>query len=390
MIVRKMALGIASLLLLAGLSLAQTTAISGSVKGEDGKPLKDAVVKIERKDIKGNYKTKTNKKGEYYHGGLPLGTYDVTLEVDGKDVDKATNVRTGLGEPKAIDFNLQEVKKRREDMARAAETGQFTKEQERSMTPEQRAALEKANKDRQAALAKNKALNDAFNAGMQALQSAQAAQPAEKANLFTSAVDAFKKAGEMDPNQHVVWAHLGDSYLGLALTKTGPEQDQAVNSGIEAWQKALALAPNDAGYHNNFALGLARAKKLKEAGEELQKAAELDPPHAGTYYYNLGALLVNSGQNEPATEWFKKAVEVDPNYAEAHYQYGLALMGKAQTTADGKIVAPPGAKEEFEKYLQLAPNGQNVVNAKAMLEAMNTQIETQYTNPTAPKKTRKK
>ncbi len=390
MILRRMAWGASTLLLLAGLSLAQTTAISGTVKGEDGKPLKDAVVKIERKDIKGNYKTKTNKKGEFYHGGLPLGTYDITLEVDGKDVDKATNVRTGLGDPRAVDFNLQEVKKRQEAMARAAETGQLTKEQERSMTPEQKAALEKANKERQAALAKNKALNDAFNTGMQALQSAQAAAPADKANLYTAAVDAFRKAGELDPNQHVVWAHLGDSYFGLAQTKTGPEQDQAVNSGIEAWQKALALAPNDAGYHNNFALALARAKRLKEAGEELQKAAQLDPTQAGKYYYNLGALLVNSGQNEPAAEWFKKAVDADPKYAEAHYQYGLALMGKAQTTADGKIVAPPGAKEEFEQYLQLAPNGPNAAAAKAMLETMGTQIETQYTNPNAPKKTRKK
>jgi len=32
----------------------QTTALEGNVKGEDGKPLQGALVKIERKDIKGN------------------------------------------------------------------------------------------------------------------------------------------------------------------------------------------------------------------------------------------------------------------------------------------------------------------------------------------------
>ena len=38
------------------------------------------------------------------------------------------------------------------------------------MTPEQKAALEKATKERQAAMAKNKELNDAFNAGMEAMK----------------------------------------------------------------------------------------------------------------------------------------------------------------------------------------------------------------------------
>ena len=53
---------------------AQTTTLEGDVKGENGQPLKDAIIKIERLDIKGNYKTKTDKKGHYIHAGLPLGT----------------------------------------------------------------------------------------------------------------------------------------------------------------------------------------------------------------------------------------------------------------------------------------------------------------------------
>ncbi len=65
-------------LLLAGAALAQTGQIEGVVKDENGQPLKDALVKIERKDIKGNYQVKTKKKGDYLHAGLPLGTYRVT------------------------------------------------------------------------------------------------------------------------------------------------------------------------------------------------------------------------------------------------------------------------------------------------------------------------
>lgn len=383
MLMKRVVWVISGFALFAGLSLAQVTAINGEVKGEDGKPLRDALIKIERKDIRGNYRVKTNKKGEYYYGGLQIGTYDITLEVNGKDVDKVQNVRTTLGEPRTVNFNLQEIKKRQEALARAAETGQLSEEQARGLSAEQRAALEKATKERQKALEKNKALNDAFNTAMQALEAKQ----------FDTAVAAFVKASEIDPTQHVVWAHLGDAYIGLAQTKTGADRETAMNQGLEAWSKAISLAPNDAGYHNNYALALARADKFPEAEAELQKAAEIDPPNAGKYYYNLGALLVNSGKNEPAAQAFKKAIEADPNYAEAHYQYGLTQMAKAETTADGKIIPPPGTREQFEIYLKLAPNGPNAAASQAMLQTIDSQIQTTYTNPNAPapaKKSKKK
>ncbi len=376
MILKRVAWAFGTLMVLAGVSLAQTTAINGEVKGEDGKPLKDALIKIERTDIRGNYKVKTGKKGDFYYGGLPLGTYNVTCEVNGQDVDKANGIRTTLGDPKTVNFDLQQIKQRREAMQKAADTGQLSKEQEKSMSSEERAAFEKANKERQAAMAKNKALNDAFNGGMQALQAKQ----------FDQAVESFKKAGELDPNQHVVWANLAESYVGQAGTKAGADKDAVLNSAYETFQKAITLQPANAGYHNNYALALARGKKFPEAQGELQKAAELDPQNAGKYFYNLGALLVNAGQYDPAAEAFKKAIEATPNYAEAHYQYAVCLSSKMSTTADGKTVAPPGMKEELAKYLELAPTGPNAEAAKQMLAALDTSIATTYQNPNAPPK----
>src|SRR3954471_18774024 len=88
------------LFILAGAAaMAQTSQIEGVVKDASGQPLKDALIKIERKDIKGSYKVKTRKKGDYLHAGLPLGTYTIVCEVNGQDVDKVDNVRTKLGDP---------------------------------------------------------------------------------------------------------------------------------------------------------------------------------------------------------------------------------------------------------------------------------------------------
>ncbi len=380
MLLKKMALAGAAAILTAGLSFAQVTAINGSVKGEDGKALQGAQIIITRTDIKGTYKVKTNKKGEYYYGGLPLGTYNVACEVNGQVVDEIKSLRTRLGEPQAADFDLAALKAKREAYQRAAETGQLTQEQQRELTPEQRAQLEKQLKERQAALAKNKALNEAFNIGMNALNAKQ----------FDQAIQSFTKAAEMDPQQHVVWANLADSYIQFGKTKTGQEQADAFQKGLDAWGKALAIAPNDAGYHNNYALALATAKKFQEAQAELEKAAQLDPAQAGKFFFNLGALYVNAGQLEPSGAAFKRAIDSDPKYAEAYYQYGVYLMGKATTTADGKIVPPEGTKEYFSKYLELSPNGPNAEAAKAMIATIESTIQTEYVSPEAQKAKEKK
>ncbi len=375
-------LGYSTVLLMFGAlgAWAQTSSLEGDVKGEDGKPLKDAIVLIERTDIKGNYKTKSDKKGHWFHAGLPLGTYIIKCEIGGKIVDQVSGVRTRLGDPTAINFDLQQMAAKQKAMQAAASTGQMTEEMKRDMSPEAKAALEKQMKERSAAMAKNKALNDAFNGGMEAL----------KSQNWAGAVESFTKAGEMDPKQHVIWAQLADAYVGLAKSKTGAEKDEAEGKAQEIFAKAIELKPDDAAYYNNYALSLARTKKFKEAEDNLGKAAALDAAGAGKYYYNLGAILVNTGQNEPAGSAFKKAIELDPNYADAHYQYGIFLTGQAKVNADGSMTFPPGTRESFEKYISLKPDGPMAESAKGMLSTMGGKVDTTYVNPDAPKTPPKK
>lgn len=384
-LLRKGVLATVACFLFAGVSSAQTGSFEGKVIGEDGQPLKDALIKIERLDIKGNYQVKTNKKGQYFHAGLPLGTYKISCFVGDQIKDAMNNVRTRLGDPVTVDFNLQEIKARQTAMQKAAESGQLTQEQARDMSPEQRAAIEKQVKERQASMAKNKALNDAFNQGMEGIKTKQ----------WDAAVAGLSKASELDPKQYAVWANLAEAYIGQAGTKTGAEQTAIMEKALEAFRKALEIKPDDAGTHNNYALALARSKKFDEAQAELTQAATLDPPNAGKYFYNLGAVLVNIGQIEPAGAAFKKAIEANPDYADAQYQYGVYLVSKATTTPDGKIVPPEGTREAFQKYLELQPNGPFAEGAKGMLQSFEAGIQTEYKNPAAAaeaakKKSRKK
>jgi tetratricopeptide (TPR) repeat protein len=338
---------------------AQTAAIEGVVKGPDGKNLPGAQMKIERLDVRGNYSVKTDKRGHYFYGGLPGGSYKVTVVVDGKERDFQNGVPVKIGETQELNFDLSKSEAAGGAPAAVDESG-------RALSAADKAELEKKNKEQAAALAKNKALNDAFNEG----------KTAAAANQWDAAIAGFTKAGEVDPTQHVVWGNLADAYVGRAKA-TPANKDADLAKAAEAYQKAIAIKADDAAYLNNYALVLAQQKKFDEAQAQLTKAAQVDPPNAGKYYFNLGAVYVNTGNMEPATAAFKKAIELDPNYAEAYFQYGLSLIAKA-TVDNGKTNAPPGTAEAFQKYLDLAPNGPNADTAKAMMASMGATVQTNF------------
>ena len=371
--------------LLALTSFAQITAIEGDVKGEDGNPAVNAAIKIVRTDIKGNYPCKTNKKGHFFYNGLPPGTYTVSVEMDGKEMDVVRGVRTRLGDPVPVNFDLQKIAQTKKALSAQLSAGGasgsgLTKDQERSMTKEDKEKFEKVAKEREAQMKKNKELNDAYTAGTAAMESKD----------YDAAVTSLLKASELDPKQLAVWQHLAEAYISGAAKKSGPDFDAGMTKGIEAYGKALELSPSDAGTHSNLAIALGKLKKFPEATAETEKAAQLDPTKAGQFYYNLGASLVNAGQSEQASAAFKKAIEIDPKHADSYYQYGVYLISKASFAADGKVTPVPGTVEAFQKYLELAPTGQFADPAKAMLESLNAKVDTLYKNPNAPAPKKKK
>jgi len=377
---RSLAVAAAGMAFLAVNALAQITTIEGIVKGTDGKPVQGAEVHITRTDIKGNYKTKTDKKGHYLYMGLPMGFYDVEIMIDGKSADKQTKIKTSPGDPIPVNFDLaadqQSGARQQAAMQQAAMTGQLTDDAKRGMSKEQVAAMEKQIKEQSDKIKKNKELNDAFNEAMTDVQNKQ----------YDQAIAAFQKASELDPNQLAVWTNMADAYAKNAEGKTGPDFDSNMQKSLDAYGKALALKPDDAGLHNNYGLALAKAKKFDDAQAELKKAADLDPPNGGKYYYNLGALLVNAGQTQVAGDAFKKAIELTPTYADAYYQYGVTLLGQAKTDpSTGKVTPAAGTVEAFQKYLELAPTGQYAQPAKDMLTSLGSSIQTNFSDPNAKK-----
>jgi tetratricopeptide (TPR) repeat protein len=354
--------------------------------------VKGAEVQINRTDIKQQFKIKTDKNGKFNYATLPKGVFDVTITVDGKKILDQKGIPTDYAKPTVVDADMVKLAaaaQQAEALAQAqaaAPQGQIqvaaVQPQAQAapdapqMTPEQlKAALaeqEKRRKEFEDAQAKDKVLQDSFNAGIEAA----------KANNFAAAIDAFKKAAETDPKQHAVWGNLADTYGKKAATERGAERLADYNAAADAYMKAIEIAPEDPTYRFNASLMLARANKMDEAQAQLAKAAQIDPTQASRGWRNLGAVYFDTNRSEAAVGAYKKAIELDPKNADAHFQLGISLMQQA-TEKDGKLIAPAGTADALQEYLSLAPTGANAEEAKAMLQAMGETITNRVTRPGA-------
>jgi hypothetical protein len=93
-----------ALLPASGAAAAGTSALEGVVKDAIGHPIKGADVRIEAKNV--SKIVKTDAAGHYSAGGLAIGTYKVTLVVNGTVKASILNATTHSGKPTQLNFDL--------------------------------------------------------------------------------------------------------------------------------------------------------------------------------------------------------------------------------------------------------------------------------------------
>jgi tetratricopeptide (TPR) repeat protein len=372
---------------------AQTATVKGVCKDAQGTPVADAQVVWHNNDNGRTFNLKTNKKGEYFSLGIEPGKYTVTLSKDGKELDKVSNYPVSSDEM-TLDFDLK--KSQEQAVQDTAKQKGMTPEQVKQMQ-EQQAKAEKYNSN-------IKAINEKFNAANVALK----ATPPQ----YDAAIASLNEATQLGPDEDLVWFRLGAAYLDSAKaqtdaaekTKRNTEAYNDIQKAIDLKKKATNAAPPAQGqgpgakpaaqaaqdqarmaaYYDNFASAASRIGKSDDAVNAYKQAAELDPTHAGQYYFNLGAVLTNTNMSNDANvrkqaiDAFDKAIAADPSRADAYFWKAQNLVGMATTDNSGKIVAPEGTAEAYQKYIELQPTGAHAEEAKQMLTALNATVETSY------------
>lgn len=169
-----------------------------------------------------------------------------------------------------------------------------------------------------------------------------------------AAIEAFKKAVQVNPNDSVAYKHLGERYGEKGM----------FDEAMVAFQRALAINPNDGHVYANLGRLYDSRGKLAEALAQFDTALQLDPGRAYTHnlrcltlrkmgklpeaveacnnaiaaeprykwaYGNLGLLYSQLGKPEIAILAFKKVLEIDPKFVGAHEQ--LAELYRRQGRA---------------------------------------------------------
>ena len=166
------------------------------------------------------------------------------------------------------------------------------------------------------------------------------------------AVDAFKKALSIQPNNADAYYNLGN-----VLHKQGKLEE-----AVEAYKKLISIKPDNAEAYLNIGNVLHEQGKLEEAVSNYNKAISIKPEYADAYnnlgnalknqgkleeaieaynkvlsikpdtdtYYNMGNALKEQGKLDEAVEAYNKAISIKPDYAEAYNNMGIALQDQGK------------------------------------------------------------
>jgi hypothetical protein len=104
MFLKSLGIGLIGLFLLAFTAWGGTPTLEGVVKDPAGRPIKGADVRIEAKNF--SKIVKTDASGHYISDGLAVGTYKVTLLVNGSIKASIMNAKTQSGKPTELNFDL--------------------------------------------------------------------------------------------------------------------------------------------------------------------------------------------------------------------------------------------------------------------------------------------
>ncbi len=359
----------------------QTVLVSGRILDREGKPLPDAIISYTSLQTGRGYQAKTDKNGEFSMAGVAAGYYQVKItDSSGKQLysgkrnvllatDREADKQVGA------DQNVLNV-----DLSVYASASPAPAAGEQ-LSPEQRSAREAAELIAKGdEFARNDKLEDALaqykraaaiapNPGFALYRSCNA-----KSNYgdFAAAADFCRQAIAADPAQWDFYQSLASARVALGQT---PEALESYEKGVARAQDALQKNPGVPRIRNGVAQMLTaegsihvKQKKFDQAAGEFTRAAEFSA-YPAMAYSNLCAVLYNSNHMQDAVAACQKANDSDPNFADPYFTKASALLATG-TVQNGNYVVPPDTRVALRKYLELAPNGQHVSEARALLEGL--------------------
>lgn len=148
---------------------------------------------------------------------------------------------------------------------------------------------------------------------------------ARQAGRPEAAIELFRRATQVAPG-------YGDAYynLGNALRDRNDRAQGDRAGALAAYDRALALRPDQAGWHNNRAVVLLAEGDAPAAEAGFRRAVDIDPASAEARS-NLGNALLKQGRLPEAIAAYRQALAINPDFPGALANLGGALIQAGDT-----------------------------------------------------------
>jgi tetratricopeptide (TPR) repeat protein len=288
---------------------AQTGRVGGTVRDQQGQPIKGATVVAENPSSSpSSFTATTDDKGRFSIIGLRSGNWKITASAPGfAPGGGSMNVRT-IGAPNPpVDIVLAP--------GATGPTG----------------ALAGVNtKELQAELQKAEELLNQQN--------------------YDGAIAAYQAILTKTPALTMINLQIGRAY----------RMKKDYDSALGVYKKILDAEPTNE--RAKIEIGMTNLEKgdfaaaetaLSEAAQSMSASREV--------FYNLGEVKFAKGETDEAMKWYQKAVDTDPSWGKPLFKLGLGYLQKADTK---------GAIGMMEKVIAVDPNSQEAAQAKALIEQL--------------------
>jgi tetratricopeptide (TPR) repeat protein len=270
----------------ASFARAQEVVVKGRVVDPGGAPLPNVRITLLDPTTGAKFSLKTKKDGRFLKLGIPTGTYEAKLELEGY-IPLETAIRVDYGEGAEQKFTLEKVPPKISEDPDLAEglkyfqAGDFTK------------AIEFFEKG-SAKFPESVEVN--YDLGISYLRSGRADE----------AIARLRKALTLNPNLIEAYFALGECHFAKSETQ----------NALDAFSRALEIQPDNAQVYYNLGIIYYNNGKTDEAVLSFEKAKELNPKFTSTYY-QLGLALIKKGDFAKAIEAFEIFLSLEPSAPEA-------------------------------------------------------------------------
>ena len=315
-----------------------TMRITGKVMGKDGQPVAGAAMTIKKLDNGWTREITTDSNGVYSQAGLQPDlnkNYEITIKKDGFSTSVQHIAVPLVGSSMTKDFTLYKPGEANPDAPATAAAAP-------SVDP---------------ALKEDSEARAAFNAAIPLYNDkkyAEALPNLEKAYKGMNDAVAAMKDETAKADSQTQLPVMAKAY-GLALHQLGKDDD-----AIAPLASVVDADPKNKDNVSAMQALLDIYTKKKDDANKAKYQSLLNAAtgvSGATEPYNEAAKAFNANHFKEAKQLLTKAMAADPSFADSYYLMGIVEINQGNMA---------GAKTNFKKYLELAPDGKHAEEIKEM------------------------